>query len=139
MTVEVLSQTFTICKLPHGTPIDLSAPYCFAGKTETELSLVCPTECVPAVTLAREDGWRAFRVAGVLPFSLTGVLNRLTGLLAAADVPVFAVSTYDTDYVLVKQQRLQEALAALRGDGIDALAADGGRFEKSVDNTGENR
>jgi len=128
MTLEVLPQTFTICKLPQGTPVDLSSPYCFVGKTETELSLVCPTEDVPAAALAREDGWRAFRVAGVLPFALTGVLSRLTGVLAAGGVPVFAVSTYDTDYVLVKQQRLQEAIAALRGDGIEALAADGGRF-----------
>ncbi|MCE5342364.1 MAG: ACT domain-containing protein [Eubacteriales bacterium] len=123
MIIEVLPQAFTICKLADETPVDLSAPYCFVAKTDAELSLVCPTSYAPAGTLAREDGWRAFRVAGVLPFSLTGVLSRLTGVLAAKGVPVFAVSTFETDYVLVKQERWQEALAALESDGIRALAA----------------
>lgn len=117
MTLEVLQQDFTVCKVAEASAIPLTLPYCFVGKTDHELSLVCPTEHTPATTIAREDGWRAFRVAGAMEFGLVGVLARLTGCLAAQDIPVFAVSTFDTDYVLVKAERLEAALAALAADG----------------------
>ncbi len=118
MTVEVLPRSFTVCKVAELSQADLSAPFCFAGRTDAEVSLVCPTERAPAGALAREDGWRAFRVKGSMPFTLTGVLSRLTGLLAEAGVPVFAVSTFDTDYVLVKAECLSDARAALTAGGI---------------------
>ena len=119
MTLQVLSQGFTVCKLGDASAIDLRQPYCFVGKTDGELSLVCPTDGVPPATLAREDGWRAFRVAGSMAFSMVGVLARLTGCLAAQKIPVFAISTFDTDYVLVKAQQLDSALAALEAEGLD--------------------
>lgn len=67
----------------------------------------------------REDGWRAFRAAGPLDFSLTGILAGIASVLAAAGIPIFAVSTYDTDYVLVKTERYEAALDALRAAGYD--------------------
>ncbi|MBQ1552188.1 MAG: ACT domain-containing protein, partial [Clostridia bacterium] len=72
--------------------------------------------------LAREDGWRAFRVAGVLDFSLTGVLSGITGVLAGAGVGVFAVSTYDTDYILVKRVDAGKAADALARAGYEIRA-----------------
>lgn len=117
MTLEVLQQEFTVCKVAEASAIPLTLPYCFVGKTDQELSLVCPTEHTPDTTIAREDGWRAFRVVGSMEFGLVGVLARLTGCLAAQGIPVFAVSTFDTDYMLVKAERLETALSALVADG----------------------
>ncbi len=116
MIIERLSQAFTVCKISDVGQIDLADDFVFVGKTDGELSLVCQTSRAPADTSAREDGWRALRVAGTLDFSLIGILSRITSLLAAAGVSVFAVSTYDTDYILVKEERLDEAVGALRGE-----------------------
>ena len=79
---------------------------------EATLQEDAPQQCV-----AREDGWLAFRVAGQMDFSLTGVLAGLSAVLAQAGISIFAVSTFDTDYVLVKQDRLAAALAALESAG----------------------
>ena len=117
MTLEVLEPEFTVCKVADASAIPLSLPYCFVGKTDSELSLVCPTDHTPEDTLSREDGWRGFRVAGSMDFGLVGVLSRLTGCLAARGIALFAVSTFDTDYVLVKADKLAEAVAALQADG----------------------
>ena len=95
MTLELLEQAFSVCKLSEDSPVDLSMPFCFYARTDAEISIVCETEAAPANCLAREDGWRALRVAGQLDFSLLGILAGLTGALAAAGVSVFAVSTYD--------------------------------------------
>ena len=117
MTLETLAQAFTVCKLRDPAGIDWTVPFCFVSHTDGELSLVCPTAAVPADTLAREDGWRAFRVAGSMAFSLVGVLAGLTGALAARGIAVFALSTFDTDYVLVKADRFAAALEALAAEG----------------------
>ena len=121
MTLQVLPGLFTVCKLEDSAAVDLAQPYIFVGKTDAELSLVCPTASAPRCTLAREDGWRAFRVAGSMAFTLVGVLARITGCLAARGIPVFAVSTFDTDYVLLKAERLEGALDALKSEGMEIL------------------
>jgi hypothetical protein len=84
--------------------------------TPDELSLVVPEAFAPDGA-AIEAGWRALRVAGTLDFSLTGVLASLAAPLAQAGVSIFAVSTYDTDYLLVRESGLAAALVALRGAG----------------------
>ena len=119
LKLEILPQTLTVCKVERLDGFDLSG-LCFVGKTDAELSLVCETEKVPANTLARDDGWRAMRVAGTLDFALTGILSGLAGALAGAKIGIFAVSTYDTDYILVKAENLDRAVAALteKGYGI---------------------
>ena len=117
MTLQTLPFPFTVCKVQDAIGIDLSHPYTFAAITEDECSLVCQTCFTPGETIAREDGWRAFRVAGSMDFGLVGVLSGITGTLAAQGVPVFAVSTFDTDYVLVKADRFAQAMAALVAQG----------------------
>ncbi len=117
MKLEVLPHDFTVCKVADYRGIDLAAPFVFTGATDAEKSLVCPTPLVPAATLSREDGWRAFRVAGPLDFALVGILARISGALAAEGIGLFAVSTFDTDYILVKAPDLDRALAALRAAG----------------------
>jgi RimJ/RimL family protein N-acetyltransferase len=122
-----MSGRFAVCKLPPGSAIPAWAT---AGdvfsltRTADELSVVCRQELVPAGTQA-EVGWRCLRVAGAMPFALVGVLASLTGPVAAAGVGVFAVSTFDTDYLLVKEPEFPAAVAALRGAGhsIEGIAA----------------
>lgn len=118
MTIQVLPNPFTVSKVGADVELKLTTPFCFASVTEDERSLVCPTAHVPAHTLAREDGWRAFRVAGSMDFGLIGILAQLTGVLAANSIPVFAISTFDTDYLLVKADLLDVALAALETENI---------------------
>ena len=119
MKLNVLPWDLTVCKTASAEGIDLSAGFYFIGKTDEEVSLVCRTEDTPTDTLAREDGWRGFRVAGVLDFSLTGVLAKLSAVLAEQGIGIFAVSTYNTDYILVKREDLGRALAALAAAGYE--------------------
>lgn len=124
MVLEVLPWDLTVCKVHRPADIDTGAGFFFACRTDEEISLVCRTEDTPGETAAREDGWRAFRVRGVLDFSLTGVLSRLSGVLAEREIGIFAVSTYNTDYILVRREDLERALGALREAGY--TVAEGG-------------
>ena len=117
MTIETIGAEFTICKLADVSMVDFTTEYCFLGKTDEELSLVCPTDRVPVNTTQREDGWRAFRVEGVLDFSLTGILAGLSAVLAQNHIGIFAVSTFNTDYILVKEADFEKALSALSQKG----------------------
>lgn len=110
---------FAICKLAAGSPIP---PWALAGdlfsitRTADELSVVCRQEVVPDGVTGERD-WRGLRVAGAMPFTVVGVLAALTAPVANAGVGVFAVSTFDTDYLFVKADDLVKAIAALRAAG----------------------
>ena len=117
MILQRLDCDLSVCKLASISGIDLTRDFYFIGKTDEELSLVCKTSDVPMNTVAREDGWRGFRIRGELDFALVGILARLTGLLAEAGIGLFAVSTYNTDYVLVKRESFKRAMEALAGSG----------------------
>lgn len=117
MTIQLIPGAFSICQAAKDTPIDCSCPYVFVGVTDEELSLVCPTDRVPADVLRRDDGWRAFRFAGVLDFSLVGILAEASAVLARRRIGLFAVSTFNTDYLFVKQDAFEQALAALAEAG----------------------
>jgi hypothetical protein len=90
-------------------------------RTRDELSVVCPEADVPAGVQV-ERGFRAFRLEGPVPFATTGVISGLTAPLAAQGLSVFVLSTYDTDYLLVKDATLPAAQAALRSAGFDVRA-----------------
>lgn len=117
MILETLPQAFTVCKPGPAAEIDLTQPFCFYARTDEELSLVCPTERIPVETDAREDGWRCLRISGVLDFSLIGILAGIAAVLAEEQIGIFVVSTYNTDYVFVKQAQLESALTALAQKG----------------------
>ena len=119
MKLEILPQTFSVCKVADYGGVDLGAPFVFTGSTDGEKSLVCPEDRAPPDTVARSDGWRAFRVAETLDFSLVGILASLSKALADAGVGIFTVSTFDTDYILTKSSDFDRALAALRAAGHD--------------------
>ena len=104
MKLILLPGAFSICRLDADTETPAWAlAGCFASVTHTdkELSMVCRSDLVPAGIRA-EGGWRCFEVEGPLAFSLTGVMASLSGVLAEAKISLFAVSTFDTDYILVR-------------------------------------
>ncbi|MEV4420445.1 ACT domain-containing protein [Patulibacter sp. NPDC049589] len=126
LLLDVLAVHLQVCRLNHDAPIPAwlprtSSPLTAIVRTADELSIVCPAAEVP--TDVRHEGpWRALRVAGPLDFALVGILTRLTAPLAVAGIPIFALSTFDTDYVLVRAHDLDAAVVALRdaGHGVRA-------------------
>lgn len=117
--LEVLTGVLAVCRLGPDAPLPdwaLSSAFLSITRTSDELSLVCPQEVVPPDARC-EKGWRCLRVEGPLEFSEIGVLASLTSVLAAAGVSLFALSTFDTDYLLVKEADLQMAATALEKAG----------------------
>lgn len=121
MTLKVLPCALSVLKINDASQADLSRPFTFLSRTDEELSLVCPTGYAPADAICREDGWRAFRIEGVLDFSLIGVLSKLMSILAEEKIGVFAISTFNTDYILVKQENLDRAVQSLNRSGYDVI------------------
>lgn len=121
MELKKIDHKLTVCKVADVSDIDMSADFYFIGKTDEELSLVCRTEDTPARTTARDDGWRGFRIQGVLDFSLIGILSKLSGILADNKIGIFAVSTYNTDYILVKEENFERALDILAAEGYTVV------------------
>lgn len=119
MKIQRIRLDFSICQIAQMPAEPSSGAFLFAAKTDEEISLLCPTREAPEDAIKREDGWRAFRIAGVLDFSLIGILAQISTLLAREGIGIFAVSTYNTDYIFVKAERYEEALEALARDGYD--------------------
>lgn len=119
LKLKKLTWDLTVCKPEDISAVDLSKDFYFLGRTEEELSLVCRTEDVPERTSEREDGWRGFRIEGVLDFSLIGILSKLSAILAENGIGIFAVSTYNTDYILVKAENFARAMDALEKAGYE--------------------
>ena len=121
-TIEPLGAVFSVCKVPDYSGIDIDQPFVFTGRTDEEKSLVCPTELVPENASARDDGWRAFRISVQMDFALIGILARISKILADHGIGIFAVSTFDTDYILTKEENFEKALAALAEEGYGISA-----------------
>ena len=119
MRIRTYETPLSVCKVVDIGMVDLSHELTFVGVTDAEVSVVCPTSCAPVQTVAREDGWRGMRIEGQLDFSLVGILAKISDVLAQAGVALFAVSTYDTDYVLVKEADFATARDALANAGYE--------------------
>lgn len=117
MKIKVLPQEFSVCKVKDFTQVDLNKEFFFVAKTDDEQSVVCPTENVPENTTECDDGWRAFRIVGKLDFSLIGILAKIADILAKNNIGLFAVSTYNTDYILTKEKNFNEAINLLDKNG----------------------
>lgn len=113
MELERISGAFTVCKVEKISDIDFTKDFTFYARTDEEISLVCRTEDLPGNLQERSDKWRAFRVKGVLNFSLVGILSRISTTLADDGISLFAVSTFNTDYILVKEEFYERALEIL--------------------------
>lgn len=120
LALTVRHGEYSVVRLPATADVPqglLAAPGLVSvTRTGTELSVVCPRAHAPVAERA-EHGWRVMTVTGPLAFSLTGIVANLAGAMAAAGVPVFVLSTFDTDHLLVKHVDLERATAALREAG----------------------
>lgn len=116
--LTVLRETFSICRFPHDSPVPIApeGPLFAFTRSSSESTLVVEERLAPAGVPA-VSGWRALQVEGPLDFALTGVLASLAVPLADAEISIFAISTYDTDYVLVKQDKFGVAIETLRKSG----------------------
>lgn len=119
LKLHVIDKKLTVCKVADMSKIDTNSEFFFIGKTDEEISLVCTTENTPKETTERDDGWRGFRIVGTLDFSLIGILSKISGILADEKIGIFAVSTYNTDYILVKEVNFARALSALGEKGYE--------------------
>ena len=117
MEIKRIHQDFSVCQVKDYSLVNLDSEYSFIEKTDEEKSLVCITSEVPENTIQRDDGWKAFRIQGVLDFSLIGILAKIATVLADNGISIFAVSTYNTDYVLIKKENYQKALEVLQTTG----------------------
>ena len=121
MKIKALDCDFSVCKVPDYSKVDFNGEYFFLGKTDEENSLVCATKDAPSNTIERDDNWKAFRIQGMLDFSLIGVLSKILALLAENNIGIFALSTYNTDYIFTKADNFQTALKVLKNAGYEIL------------------
>lgn len=121
MELKKLDYDLTVCKVKSEKDIDLSKDFYFIGKTDEEISLVCITDDTPSNTTDRDDGWKGFRIQGVLDFSLIGILSKISQILADNKIGIFAVSTFNTDYILVKKENFEKAMSVLEEAGYIVL------------------
>ena len=121
MQIKKINKDFSVCKVEDYSKVDLNAEFCFIGKTDEECSLVCLTENVPVNVTDRDDGWKAFRIQGILDFSLIGILSEISKILAENRIGIFAVSTFNTDYILTKKENYERALKVLEKAGYEVV------------------
>ncbi|WP_317856424.1 ACT domain-containing protein [Chakrabartyella piscis] len=121
MQLQVLQQEFAVCKVEDLSLVDMTDTFCFIGKTDAEISLVCDVRKVPSNTIEVDSGWKCLRIQGVLDFGLVGILAKIAMVLAEVEVPIFAVSTFNTDYVLTKTEHFQKAIVTLQQNGYEIV------------------
>ena len=119
LTMRVLPGELAVCRLDADGPLPAwvfhaEAHFFSVMRTPEETSVVCPVDDVPPSVERVDKSWRALKVDGPLPLTMTGVTARLTTPLGSAGIPVFALSTYDTDYLLIKSEHLERAVALLK-------------------------
>lgn len=117
MMLEWLDIDFSVAKWVGAHEITDLGRFSFWSRTDHELSLVCPTELLPRDIEVHEDGWSCFRVVGQMEFSMVGILAKISGCLAKNEISIFAVSTFDTDYIFIKKEKSLETQVALEAFG----------------------
>lgn len=120
LRLSILPEPVAVCRLAPDAPLPDWARGAFLSITRTsdELSIVCDDDAVP-VGVQAERGWRVLKLEGPIPFEMTGVASALLAPLAEARISIFLVSTYDTDYLLLKADGFPRAVDVLRGSGYD--------------------
>lgn len=123
LTMKLLKESLAVCRLEKDDKIPtfaIEGDFFSITKTEDELSLVCSSKNIPDNIKCEKD-WRALKVEGPLDFSLIGILSSISSILAKNKVSIFAISTYDTDYILVKDKDLDNAIIALEKENYNIL------------------
>lgn len=125
LKLTVLQERYAIAQLEAGTEVPEWAErgeFHSATRTDREVSIICPEQNVPEGVKA-EKGWRILKIQGQLEFSLIGIIAEIAGRLAGAGISIFVTSTYDTDYILVKEEKLEKAVETLQNAefGVEQL------------------
>lgn len=118
MRIKEIEFDFTVCKVEDYSLVILDLEYVFIGKTDEEKSLGCITDETPS---EREDGWKALRIEGILDFSLIGILSKICGVLAENKIGVFDVSSFNTDYILIKKEQFDNAIKILENSDYEII------------------
>lgn len=121
MKLKILKYDFSVCKVENYSLTDFDSEFSFIGKTDDENSLVCQTKHVPSNVISRDDGWKGFRIEGTLDFSLIGILSKISAILANNRIGIFAVSTYNTDYIFTKKEHFEKAVKLLEDAGYEII------------------
>jgi len=119
LTLSVMKGSLAVSRLDRHAGIPewaLTGAFVSLTRTADELSIVCPQELVPEGTVCEKE-WKGLQVAGPLGFTLVGILSSLVTPLATSNISIFAISTYETDYILVKEKDLEMAIATLSKEG----------------------
>lgn len=116
MELLLLKEPLTVFQVDNLQEVSLSINPLNISITADEISVVTPTSQVPAETVNREDGWQMFKIEGVLDFSLIGILAKISGVLAKENISIFALSTFNTDYILVKTDKVHKAVRELNNN-----------------------
>ena len=117
MNLKLLNYELSVCKINNISEINFNDELVFVAKTDDELSLVCNTKSVPPKCISCENGWKAFRIDGELDFSLIGIISKISTILATNKIGIFIVSTFNTDYILVKSENLDKTIKVLEKEG----------------------
>lgn len=121
MKIKIIKGLFAVCKVQDITEIDFNDEFLFMGKTDEEISVVCRNEKIPSNSVEVEKGWAAFRIEGILDFSLVGILSKISCILAENKIGIFAISTFNTDYILIKENNIEKAKKALTNQGYEVV------------------
>jgi len=119
LKLSLLDGMYAICAFESDTPIPdwaVTASLCSITRTKKELTVVCPQNIIPA-GIKHDHGWRCFRIDGSFDLNQIGVISSLAAPLAQAGISIFVVSSYDTDYIMVNEEKVEQAIAVISGDG----------------------
>lgn len=116
MRLQILKDTFSVCKVKRVDDINMNSDFLFIGKTDEEISVVCKSNHTPSNYTDMEEDWKCIKIIGTLDFSLIGILSKITTILAENKIGIFVVSTYNTDYILVKENNIEKAKTALENN-----------------------
>lgn len=113
MDLLMIDEKFAICQLENFDEVDFNKQYIFTARTKEEYSLICPEQMVPHKYLQLEKGWRCFRIAEDAAFSKYGMIAFLADIVAKQQTGILVVATYDTDYILIKEEKMDQVQKAL--------------------------
>jgi len=117
MELQKLEYDFTVCQTNTFEHVDFTREFVFLSKTDDEISLVCESAYAPSKAIASEAGWKALKISGILDFGMIGVIAKIATLLAEVDISIFVISTYNTDYILVKSENFEKSIHVLECNG----------------------
>ena len=117
MELQRIECSFSICLIESAEHVDLTREFVFLQKTPDELSLVCESSCAPPNAIKVDAGWKALRVSGQLDFNQVGVIARISKVLAGVGISIFVISTFNTDYVLIKAENYEKGIGELVCNG----------------------